>query len=113
MGGRMGLPILLLSTKPVESLALALQGVDHVHGGHGLAAGVLGVGDAVPDHVLQKDLEHPPGLLVDEAGDALHPAPAGQAADGRLGDPLDVVPEHLPVALRTALPQSLASLSAA
>ena len=64
------------------------QYVDHVHGGEGLALGVLGVGDGVPDHFLQEGLEHAAGLLVDEAGDPLDAAPPRQAADGGLGDAL-------------------------
>ncbi|XP_052588167.1 uncharacterized protein LOC128106642 [Peromyscus californicus insignis] len=74
---------------------LALERVDHVHGGDGLALGVLGVGDGVPDHVLQEHLQHPAGLLVDEAGDALDTTAPGQAADGGLGDALDVVAQNL------------------
>jgi hypothetical protein len=50
----------------------------------------------VPDHILQEHLQDAPRLLVDEAGDPL-------------GDPLDVVPEDLPVALGTPLSQSLSS----
>ena len=75
-----------LSTKAVQGAALALEGVDHVEGGHGLAAGVLGVGDSVADDVLQEHLQHAAGLLIDEAADALHAAAAGQAPDGGLGD---------------------------
>ncbi|XBH76261.1 hypothetical protein VPH35_102934 [Triticum aestivum] len=102
-----------LAAEAVEGAALALEGVDDVHGGDGLAAGVLGVGDGVADDVLQEDLEHAAGLLVDEPRDALHAAPASQTTDGRLGDALDVVPEHLPVALGSALAQPLPSLAAA
>jgi hypothetical protein len=74
---------------------------------------VLRVGDGVADDVLEKDLEHAAGLLVDEPGDALHAAPASQPPDGRLRDALDVVAEHLAVAFRAALTQALASLAAA
>jgi hypothetical protein len=77
-------------------VALALERVDDVHGGDGLAARVLGVGDGVADDVLEEDLEHAAGLLVDEPRDALDAAPPGQPPDRRLGDPLDVVAERLP-----------------
>lgn len=87
-----------LTAKAVEGAALALQRVDDIHGGDGLALGVLGVGDGVPDHVLQEHLQHPAGLLVDEAGDALDAAAPGQAPDGGLGDALDVVSQHFTVA---------------
>ncbi|CAL9046856.1 unnamed protein product [Musa banksii] len=99
------------TAEAVEGAALAFEGVDDVHGGDGLAAGVLGVGDGVADNVLEEDLEHAAGLLVDEPGDALDAAAAREAADGRLGDALDVVAEDLAVALRPALPQPLPSLS--
>ena len=52
------------------------------------------------------------GLLVDEAGDALHTTTAGEAADGRLGDALHVVAENLVVALGAALAEALAALTA-
>lgn len=86
------------AAEAVEGASLALERVDHVHGGDGLALGVLGVGDGVPDHVLQEHLQHPAGLLVDEAGDALDAAAPGQAPDGGLGDALDVVSQHFTVA---------------
>ena len=101
------------AAEAVQRAALALEGVDHVHGGDGLPLGVLAVGDGVPDDVLQEDLQDPPRLLVDQPRDALDAAAAGQAADGGLGDALDVVPEDLPVALGPALPETLPSLPAA
>eukprot|EP00968_Pinguiococcus_pyrenoidosus_P026343 scaffold7071_cov260-Pinguiococcus_pyrenoidosus.AAC.11 len=106
-------PSAALTTEAVEGAALALEGVHDVHGGDGLAAGVLGVGDGVTDHVLEEDLEHPTGLLVDEAGDALDTTTTGEAADGGLGDALDVVAQDLAVALGAALSESLASFSTA
>ena len=75
-----------LSTESVQGASLALQGVDHIEGGHGLAAGVLGVGDGVTDHVLKEHLEDTAGLLVDEATDTLDATTASQTPDGRLGD---------------------------
>ncbi len=99
-------------SEPVERPPLPLERVDDVHGRHRLPLGVLGVSDGVADHVLQEDLEDAASLLVDEAGDALDAAPARQAADGRLGDALDVVAEHLAVPLGAALAQALASLAA-
>ena len=73
---------------------------------------MLSVGDRVLDDVLEENLEHAAGLLVDESADALDTTPASQAADGGLGDALDVVPEDLPVALGASLTESLSSLSA-
>jgi hypothetical protein len=101
------------AAEAVEGSALALERVDDVHGGDSLASGVLGVGDGVADDVLEEDLEHTAGLLIDEPGDALHAAPPRQPPDRRLGDALDVVAEHLPVTLRAALAEPLASLATA
>ena len=101
-----------LAAEPVEGAALALEGVHHVHGRHGLPAGVLSVGHRVADDILQEHLEDAAGLLVDESRDTLDTATASQAADGGLGDALDVVAEYLPVALGAALAQTLTALSA-
>ena len=100
-----------LATESVEGLALPLEGVDDIHGGDGLPASMLGVGDGVTDDVLKEDLEDTAGLLVDEARDALDATPACQTADGRLGDALDVVAKDLTVTLRAPLSQAFASLS--
>ena len=70
-----------LAAEAVERAALALERVDDVHGGDGLAARVLGVGDRVADHVLEEHLEDAARLLVDQAGDALDAATASEAAD--------------------------------
>lgn len=102
-----------LATEAIEGTALALERVDHVHGGDGLALGVLRVGDGVADHVLQEHLQHTAGLLVDEAGDALHSSAPGQAADGGLSDALDVVAQDFAVALSAAFAQTLPALASA
>ena len=79
-----------LSSEAVQGASLALEGINHVHGGDSLPLGVLGVGNGVADHVLQEDLEDAPGLLVDEAGDPLDAATPRQAPDGWLSDSLGV-----------------------
>ena len=101
------------AAESVESAALSLEGVDDVHGSDGLSLGVLGVSDGVTDDVLQEGLEDSAGLLVDEARDALDSSTAGETADGRFGDALDVVAQDLPVALGASLSESLASFAAA
>ena len=64
---------------------------------------MLGVGDGIPDDVLQEQLQHAPGLLVDQPRDPLDTSMSGQLPDGRLGDALlDVIP------LGSAFPKSLA-----
>ena len=90
---------------------MTLEGVDDIHGGDGLAAGVLGVGHGVADDVLEEDLEDAAGLVVDEAGDALDTTTASETADCGLGDALDVIPENLAVTLGAALAESLSSFT--
>ena len=101
-----------LTSESVQGASLPLEGVDNVHGGHGLPLGVFGVGDGIPDDVLKEHLQHPTGLLVDEAGDTLHTSATRQTSDGGLGDALDVIPQHLTVPLGASLSQSLASFAA-
>ena len=100
-----------LTTETVEGLALTLEGVDDIHGGDGLAASVLGVGDGITDDVLKEDLEDTAGLLVDEAGDTLDTTTTCETADGGLGDTLDIVAKDLAMTLGAALSESLASFS--
>ncbi len=100
-----------LPAKAIESAALALEGIDNVQRGHRLALGMLGVGDGIADHVLQEDLEHTAGLLIDQARDTLDTATASQTADGGLGDALDVVTKNLAMALGSTLAQTLASFA--
>lgn len=102
-----------LTTEPVQGPALPLERIDHIHGGHSLAASVLSVGNGVSDHILQEDLEHSTSLFVDEAADALHASSASQTPNGWLGDALDVVAQDLTVSLRSSLSKPLASLAAA
>ena len=100
-----------LASEAVDGSSLALEGVDNVEGGDGLAAGVFCVGDRVTDDGLQERLEDSAGLLVDEAGDSLDSTAAGETADGGLGDSLDVVPKDLAVALGSSLAEALSSLA--
>ena len=70
VGNKEGIDILcirgrFLGTETVEGAAGALEGVDDVEGGDGLALGVLSVGDGVTDDTLEEGLENTTGLLVD------------------------------------------------
>lgn len=60
-----------LTTETVQGAALALEGVDDVQRGDGLALGVLGVGDGVTDDTLEEGLQDTTGLLVDHCVVAL------------------------------------------
>lgn len=102
-----------LVAESVDRTALAFEGVDHVQSGYGLSAGVLCVGDSVPDDVLNEGLDDAAGLFVDEAGDTLDASPAGQPTDGGLGDALDGVLEHLAEPFGSSLAEPLTSLSSA
>ncbi len=111
LGGECCWPV-CLTTESVQGASLAFEGIDDVHGSDGLPLGVFGVGDGVPDDVLEEDLEHASGLLVDESGDALDSTSAGETADGGLGDALDVITQDLAVTLGASLAEPLSSLAA-
>ena len=100
-----------LATKAIQGAALPLESVDDVHGGDSLPLGVLSVGDSISDDVLQEDLENSTSLLIDKSRDPLDSSTAGQSPDGRLGDALDVVPQHLAMTLGSSLPESLSSFA--
>ena len=100
-----------LTSESVQGASLPLEGIDHIHGGDGLPLGVFGVGDGIPDDVLEENLENSTGLLVDESRDTLDSTTTRQTPDGGLGDALDVIPQHLPVPLGTSLAESLASFA--
>ena len=103
--------LMSLASESVQGAALPLQSVDDIHGSDGLPLCVFGVGDSIPDDVLEEHLQDTTGLLVDEPGDTLDSTTARQPPDGGLGDALDVVPQHLPVTLGASLAQSLASFT--
>jgi len=102
-----------LAAETVQGAALALERVDDIHGGDGLSAGVLGVGDRITDHVLEEHLEDTAGLFVDETRDALDTTTACETADRRLRDALNVIAENLAVTLSAALTKALTTLSSA
>ena len=82
---------------------MPLQGIDDIHSSDGLPLSVFGIGDSISDHVLEEYLEDSTGLLIDEPRDPLDSSPPRKTTDGRLGDALDVVPQHLTVTLGTSL----------
>lgn len=86
-----------LGTETVEGAALALESVDNVERGDGLALGVLSVGDRVADDRLQEELEDTAGLVVDQTRDTLDTTSTRETADGGLGDTLDVVSQDLKI----------------
>jgi hypothetical protein len=100
-----------LTTETVEGSALALEGVDNVERGDGLALGVLSVGDGIANDTLEEGLENTAGLLVDHGRDTLDTTTTSETADSGLGDTLDVVTQDLAVTLGTTLSETLATLS--
>ena len=56
-----------LTAESIQSPALPLQRIDDIHGSHSLAAGMFSVCDRITDDILQKHLENPTGLLIDQA----------------------------------------------
>ena len=100
-----------LTSESVESAALPLQGIDNIHGSDSLPLGMFSVGDSITDDVLKEDLEDSTGLLIDEARDTLDTSTAGQPADGRLGDTLDVITQYFAMTLGASFAESFASFS--
>ena len=101
-----------LTAKSVQSAALSLQSVHHIHGCHSLSLGVLGVCHSITDHVLKENFENTTSLLVDQARDSLDTATASKTTDGWLGDALDVVPKDLSVTLGASFSETFASFTA-
>lgn len=102
-----------LTSETVQGASLAFQGVHHIHSGDGLSLGVLGVGDGVPDHVLQEHFQHTAGLLVDQTGDTLDATTTRKTADSGLGNALDVIAKNFAMTLGAPFPEPFASLSSA
>jgi len=100
-----------LTTETVEGTALALESVDNVKGGDGLALGVLSVGDSIANDALEEGLQDTTGLLVYHGRNTLDTTTTRETTDGGLGDTLDVVTQDLAVTLGSALAEALATLS--
>ena len=100
-----------LTSESVKGLSLPLEGIDDIHGGDGLTASVLGVGDGITDDILKEDLEDSTSLLVDESGDTLHTSTTSETTDGGLGDSLDVVAKDLTMTLGASLSETFASFT--
>lgn len=103
--------VIFLTSESVQSTSLTFQSIDDVHGSDSLSLGMLGVGDGITDNVLEEHLENTTCLLVDEARDTFHSTTTSQTSDGRLGDTLDVISQHLPVTLGATLSESLSSFT--
>ncbi len=103
--------VVKLGAEAVEGASLALESVDDVHRGDGLATSVLSVGDGIANNVLEEHLEHRSRLLVDETRNALDTTTASQSANGGLGDTLDVIAQDLAVTLRAALAETFAAFA--
>ena len=100
-----------LTTKTVQSAALAFESIDYVHGSHSLPLGVLCVGDSITDDVLKEYLEHTTCFFIDETRDTLNTTSASKTTDGGLGNTLDVITKHLTVTLSASLSEPLASFT--
>ena len=100
-----------LAAEAVQGAALALEGVHDVHGGHGLPAGVLGVGDGVTDDVLEENLQDTASLFVDQTRDTFDTTTTSQTADSWLGNTLDVVTKDLSVTLGTTFSEAFSSFT--
>ena len=100
-----------LAAETVQSTSLAFESVDHVHGGHCLSLGMLGVRHSITDNVFQEYFQNTTGFFVDEARDTLDTATASKTTDSWLGYALDVVTKDLSVTLSTSFSETFSSLS--
>ena len=100
-----------LSSESVQGASLAFQGVDDIHGSHGLPLGMLGVCDGIPDHVFQENFEYSSCLLVDESRDTFDSTTASQTTDSGLGDTLDVITQDFAVTLSASLSKTFSSFA--
>jgi hypothetical protein len=101
-----------LTTETVESTALALEGIDNVERGDGLALGVLCVGDCITDDTFKEGLEDTTGLFVDHGRDTLDTATTSETTDGWLGNTLNVITQNLAMTLCSSLSKTFSALSA-
>jgi hypothetical protein len=101
-----------LTTETVKGASLALESVDDVEGGDGLALGVLSVGDGITDDTLEEGLQYTTGLFVDHGWNTLDTTTTSETSDSWLGDTLDVVSQDLAVTLGSTLSETLTTLSA-
>ena len=90
---------------------MTLEGIDDVHGSDGLPLSVLGVGDSIPDDILEEYLQNTAGLFIDEARNTLDTASTGKTTDGGLGDTLDIVTKHLAMPLGAPLAEPLSTFT--
>lgn len=101
-----------LASETVQGAALSLQGVHDIHGGDGLAFGVLAVCDCITDDILEKHLQYTACLFVDQTGDPLDTTSPGKSSDCWFGNTLDVVSQHFAVSFCASLSESLSSFTA-
>ena len=80
-----------LCAEAIKSLALALERVDNVKSGDGLAASMFAVGDGILNDVAEERAEDGAGFFIHQTGNALDTTTAGQTTNRRLRDALDVI----------------------
>lgn len=102
-----------LAAETVKGTALSFQRIHDVHRSDGLPFGMFGVRYGVAYDVLEEYLEDASRFFVYQAGYSLHAAASRQSSDGRLGDALDIVTQHLTMTLRAALSQTFATFTTA
>ena len=100
-----------LTSESVEGAALALQGVDNIHGGNSFPLGMLSVGDSITDNILKEDFENTSCFFIDQSRDTLDSTSPGQTPDGGLGDTLDVITQNFAMTLGATLSESLSSFT--
>lgn len=100
-----------LLSETVDGVAVFLERVDNVGGGHGLALLVLGVGNGVTNDSLEEGLEDGTGLRVDFEGDTLDSTTPGETTNGGLGDAKNVIADDVTVPPQVRLSETPGSFA--
>ena len=81
---------MVLAAEAVQGAALALERVDDIHGGDGLAAGVLGVGDCISDDIFQVGLSNSSCLFIYQSADTFYTTTSCKTTNCRLSNTFDI-----------------------
>lgn len=100
-----------LASETVQRTTLTLQCVHDIHGRDGLPLGVFRIRDSIADDVLQENFEHTSCFFVDQARDTLDATSSCETSNSWLRDALDVIAQHLSMALSATLSQSFSSFA--
>ena len=100
-------------TKAIQCLPFSSQCIHNIHCSNSLAVGVFSICHRISNNVLQEHLQNTLHLIVHDPRDSLDPTPPSKAADGRLGNALNVVPQDTSMAFCPSFAKTFATFSPA